>query len=118
MSEWQTRQTQNLLSERACGFESHRRHFSGNPRKHWNTAESQYLRGFTTFYDKEAEIDRLMLEHSATKIIAADSSKLGRTAFAHIAPLNMADYIVTNADESKNADIAAITECVSNIIVL
>ena len=26
MSEWQTRQTQNLLSERACGFESHRRH--------------------------------------------------------------------------------------------
>ncbi len=26
VSEWQTRQTQNLLSERACGFESHRRH--------------------------------------------------------------------------------------------
>ena len=26
VSEWQTMQTQNLLPERACGFESHRRH--------------------------------------------------------------------------------------------
>ena len=74
--------------------------------------------GFTTFYDREAEIDRLMLEHSATKIIAADSSKLGRTAFAHIAPLDMADYIITNSDESKNEDIASAAEFVSNIITL
>ncbi len=31
VSEWQTRQTQNLLSARACGFESHHRH-AGSPR--------------------------------------------------------------------------------------
>ena len=34
VSEWQTRQTQNLLAERACGFESHRRHFLKDPHKH------------------------------------------------------------------------------------
>ena len=38
VSEWQTRQTQNLLSERACGFESHRRHC--------------YSCGFDSFYIK------------------------------------------------------------------
>ena len=31
MSEWQTRQTQNLLPARACGFESHRRHEEREP---------------------------------------------------------------------------------------
>ena len=31
VSEWQTRQTQNLLPARACGFESHRRHEKREP---------------------------------------------------------------------------------------
>ena len=74
--------------------------------------------GFTTYYDREAEIDRLMLENSATKIIAADSSKLGRTAFAHIAPLKAADYIVTNSDGSQDENLKAVAEFFSNIITV
>ena len=74
--------------------------------------------GFTTYYDREAEIDRLMLENSATKIIAADSSKLGRTAFAHIEPLDLADYIVTNYDESKKDEVESVRESVANIITV
>lgn len=74
--------------------------------------------GFTTYYDREAELDRLMLQNSATRIVAADSSKLGRTAFAHIAPIMAADYIVTNSDSSTEDDIAEIKEHNSNIIIV
>ena len=54
--------------------------------------------GFSTYYDKEAEIDRIMIEQSSLKIIAADYSKFNRTAFTKICDLNAADYIVTNED--------------------
>ncbi|MBQ3428109.1 MAG: DeoR/GlpR transcriptional regulator [Clostridia bacterium] len=74
--------------------------------------------GFTTYYDREAEIDRLMLLNSATRIVAADSSKLGRTAFKHIAPITDADYIITNSDSSKDDDIAELKEYNSNIITV
>ena len=52
--------------------------------------------GFTTYYDKEAAIDRTMIEQSENCIIAADTTKFERTAFAKIAPLTVADLIVTN----------------------
>ena len=74
--------------------------------------------GFTTYYDLEAELDRLMLTNSATRIVAADSSKLGRTAFKHIAPIADADYIITNADSSTNDDIAELKEYNPNIITV
>lgn len=54
--------------------------------------------GFTTYYNKEATIDRVMIENSDCCIIAADDSKLNRTAFTKISPLNVADYIVTNSE--------------------
>ena len=74
--------------------------------------------GLTTFYDKEAEIDRLMLSHSATRIIAADSSKLGRTVFAKICDINEVDYIVSNQDNSAREEIAQLQSVVQEIITV
>ncbi len=59
-------------------------------------------RGFTTYYNKEAEIDRIMLKQSRLNIIAADFSKFNRTAFTKIAPLDSADYIVTDREVPKD----------------
>ena len=54
--------------------------------------------GFSTYYDKESEIDRIMLNQSGVSIVAADNSKFNRCAFAKIADLSVADYIVTDSD--------------------
>lgn len=53
--------------------------------------------GFTTYYDKEAEIDRVMIENSDRCIIAADYSKLCHSAFVKISDISVADTIVTNS---------------------
>lgn len=57
--------------------------------------------GFSTYYDKEADIDRIMLERSRTCIIAADSSKFNHSAFVNISEISVADTIVTNARCNK-----------------
>lgn len=54
--------------------------------------------GFSTYYDKEAEIDRIMIEQSCVNIVAADHSKFNRRAFTKISDLSVADYIVTDSD--------------------
>ncbi len=54
--------------------------------------------GFTTYYDKEAEVDRVMIEQSDKCIVAADFSKFNRSAFVKIADISVADCIVTNTD--------------------
>lgn len=56
--------------------------------------------GLTLYYSNEAELVRTMIENSDTVIIAADSSKLGRSTFAKIAPVTSADIIVTNSTEN------------------
>jgi len=58
-------------------------------------------KGFTTYYDKEAEIDRTMIAQSEKCIVAADFSKFDRAAFAKISDHTVADYIVTNKDVSS-----------------
>lgn len=58
--------------------------------------------GFTTYYDKEAEVDRAMIEQSDCRIIAADYSKFSRSAFAKISDISVADCIVTNDTEDKS----------------
>lgn len=58
--------------------------------------------GFTTFYDKEAEIDKTMIEQSELRVIAADYSKFSRRAFVKISDINIADYIITNASTDKD----------------
>ncbi len=51
--------------------------------------------GFSTYYDKEVEIDRIMLEQSNINIVAADHSKFNRRAFTKIFDLFACDYIIT-----------------------
>lgn len=58
--------------------------------------------GFSTYYDKEAEIDRIMLMQANTRIVAADYSKFNRNAFTKIAGIDVADYIVTNREIPEN----------------
>lgn len=74
--------------------------------------------GLTTYYNQEVELDRIMLSRSATKIIAADSMKLGRTAFAKISDISEADYIVTNNDISTYEDVEELKMAVQNIITV
>ena len=57
--------------------------------------------GFTTYYDKEAYIDRVMIEQSKICIVVADTSKFERTAFSKISAPTVADYIVTNDSLDK-----------------
>ena len=54
------------------------------------------LGGFTTYYDKEAEIDRAMARRSDRCIIAADGSKFNHNAFSEVFGISQADCIVTN----------------------
>ena len=54
--------------------------------------------GFSTYYDKEAEIDRIMLQQSSVNIVAAAHSKFDRRAFTKISDLSVADYIVTDTE--------------------
>ena len=53
--------------------------------------------GFTTYYDKEVEVDRVMIEQSDKCIVVADFSKFNRSAFVKISDLSSAECIVTNA---------------------
>ena len=61
--------------------------------------------GFSTYYDREAEIDRIMFKQSGVSIVAADHSKFNRCAFTKISDFSVADYIVTDTavpDSLKN----------------
>lgn len=58
--------------------------------------------GFTTYYDKEAQIDRAMLEQSDFCIVAADYSKFHHKAFAKISDISVADCIVTDSRGEEN----------------
>ena len=57
--------------------------------------------GLTLYYSNEAELVRTMIENSDTVIVAADSSKLGRSTFAKVAPVTSADIIVTNNTDNS-----------------
>ena len=57
--------------------------------------------GFSTYYDKESEIDAAMIAQSDTCIVAADYSKFGHNAFVKISDISVADCIVTNATADK-----------------
>ena len=71
--------------------------------------------GFTTYYDKEAEIDRIMLSQSDYRIITADSSKFTRHAFTKISDISTADCIITNPME-KDTSFEEIKEIGVDII--
>lgn len=54
--------------------------------------------GLTEWNIDDAAVKRMALSSSRVCIVACDSSKFGRTAFARIASLDVADLIVTDAD--------------------
>jgi DeoR/GlpR family transcriptional regulator of sugar metabolism len=58
-------------------------------------------RGFTTYYNRECDVDVAMIEQSALCIIAADRTKFGHCAFAKISDISVADYIVTSPPVSN-----------------
>lgn len=68
----------------------------------------------STYYDKEAELDRRMLSKTNKTIIAADNTKIGRTAFAEIAQLSEDDIIITNNCISSE-ELSSLKEYVKNI---
>ena len=74
--------------------------------------------GLTTYYSQEVELARMMLSRAATKIIAADATKLGRTAFAKIADISAADYIITTEHPSTAEDAELLKSNVQNFIMV
>jgi len=55
-------------------------------------------RGFTNATDESAQIKRTMMENAKQVILAADSSKWDRVAFAQIGALSQVDTLVTEKD--------------------
>jgi DeoR/GlpR family transcriptional regulator of sugar metabolism len=53
--------------------------------------------GATTNNETEAAVNELMAQRARTVIVVADSSKLGRRAFARICPIERVDILVTGA---------------------
>jgi DeoR/GlpR family transcriptional regulator of sugar metabolism len=74
--------------------------------------------GLTTYYDREAEVARLMLAQSNTKIIVADSSKIGRTAFVNIVNDASDCLFITDHNDSTKEDLAALKKSVGKIITV
>lgn len=65
--------------------------------------------GLSLYYVNEASTIRKMMELSETVIVAADSSKLGKSAFTKIAPISEMDILVTN-HSSKTEEIRALRD--------
>jgi DeoR family transcriptional regulator, aga operon transcriptional repressor len=61
------------------------------------------LAGATAHHEGEASINRLMTERALRVAIVADSSKLGRRAFARVCGIDKIDVVVTDA----TADVPA-----------
>ena len=53
--------------------------------------------GATTNNETEAAVNELMAQRARTVVVVADSSKLGRRAFARICPIDRVDILVTGA---------------------
>ncbi len=65
--------------------------------------------GATTNNETEAAVNELMAQRARTVVVVADSSKLGRRAFARICPIERVDVLVTGAtgDGKLIADLRA-----------
>ncbi|WP_167131186.1 DeoR/GlpR family DNA-binding transcription regulator [Paramicrobacterium chengjingii] len=65
--------------------------------------------GATVHDEGEARVNQLMAERAKRSAIVADSQKIGRRAFASVAPLDAFDMLITDAGADNDA-IAAFTE--------
>ena len=69
--------------------------------------------GLTTHHEVEAHTNRVLLERALRVVAVADSSKLGRIAFARICALDAVDELITDdagGDATIGAMIAAIRD--------
>lgn len=58
------------------------------------------VNGVTEFNLEDTLVKRVILEHAKKVIVAADSSKLGRTCLNAVAPLSRVDVLVTDEEAS------------------
>ncbi len=58
--------------------------------------------GLTTYYNQEAEICRLMIRQASSVLVTADYTKIGRTALSSIAPIAVADCLITNNKANRD----------------
>src|SRR4051794_1944911 len=61
--------------------------------------------GCTTHHEVEAHTDQVLLSRARDVIVVADSSKLGRIAFAQICPIQQIDELITDR-QADAADVA------------
>lgn len=59
--------------------------------------------GITSFHAEETSVDRMMIAHAKRTIIAADSTKIGRTGFTHICEAGPEIQLVTDHRCSRDA---------------
>lgn len=71
----------------------------------------------SSYYNQEAALVRHMLERADISIIAADYTKIGRTAFAKIAMLAPEDTVVTNKTAPED-DISSLLSVTNNIVLV
>ncbi|MFE3516351.1 DeoR/GlpR family DNA-binding transcription regulator [Streptomyces sp. NPDC059166] len=60
-------------------------------------------RGAHVHHEGEASINRLLAEQAQRVVVAADSSKIGRRAFARVCGLDRIDFLVTDSGISPEA---------------
>jgi DeoR family transcriptional regulator, aga operon transcriptional repressor len=65
--------------------------------------------GLTTHHEIEAHTNRTMIERARLVVVVADSSKLGRVAFAQICPPDAVDELITD-EGAPEATIRELTE--------
>ena len=73
--------------------------------------------GATTHHEGEASTNRLMAQQASTVVVAADSSKVGRRAFARIFTAREVDVLVTDAGISAD-DKARLEEAGVDVVVV
>jgi DeoR family transcriptional regulator of aga operon len=59
------------------------------------------IHGCTTHEEMEAQTDRAFLDRSRRVVVVADSSKLGRSAFAHICDVSEIDDLITDEQADR-----------------
>jgi DeoR family transcriptional regulator, aga operon transcriptional repressor len=72
--------------------------------------------GATTHDEREAAVNRMMGQRARHAVIVADSSKIGRTAFAHIGAADLFTSVITD-DGAGSADVAALSEAGYKVIL-
>jgi DeoR family transcriptional regulator of aga operon len=63
--------------------------------------------GCTTHHEVEAHTDQVLLSRAREVVVVADSSKIGRVAFAQICPLAQIDEFITDR-KADPAQVAAL----------